>query len=229
VVVKQDFAQFKAADLIKRASLSDLPAPLPVGERIIWQGRPGFRALAWRAFHIREVAIYFAAMFAWRVGSAMAAGQSAADVVIAGAWIVAPALVSFAVLSMLAWLFARASNYTVTSKRVLVQFGVALPMTMNIPLDKITSAALKTYRDGSGDIPLSLADDRGSFVLLWPHVRPWKLRHAQPMLRAVPDAAMVAAKLNDALSGQPGPSAISIAQTGSARPSAMPASAIAAA
>ncbi len=221
--MKQDFAQFKAA------TLTDLPAPLPAGERVIWQGKPAVRPLAWRAFHIREVAIYFGMLLVWRVGSTMAAGQSAADVAIAAAWIAAPAVISVAVLSMLAWLFARASNYTVTSKRVLVQFGVALPMTMNIPLGKITNAALRTYRDGSGDIPLTLADDRGSFVLLWPHVRPWKLRGAEPMLRAIPDAAMVAAKLNDALSGQPGPSTVAINQAGVARSGAMPANAVAAA
>ena len=51
----------------------------------------------------------------------------------------------------LAWLFRRAACYTITSKRVLFQFGVALPMTMNVPLSKIANAALKTYRDGSGD------------------------------------------------------------------------------
>ena len=58
-------------------------------------------------------------------------------------------------LAGLAWLFRRAACYTITSKRVLFQFGVALPMTMNIPLGKIANAALKTYRDGSGDIPLT--------------------------------------------------------------------------
>ena len=225
--MKQDFAQFKAANL------QDLPAPLPAGERVIWQGKPAIRALAWRAFHIREVSIYFGALLAWRVGSTAVAGQSAAEVAVAALWIIAPAIISVGVLSLLAWLFARASNYTVTSKRVLVQFGVALPMTMNIPLDKITGAALKTYRDGCGDIPLTLADDRASFVLLWPHVRPWKLRGAEPMLRAIPDAAMVAAKLNDALSGQPGPSVLSInptiTPTSSARASAMPDNVVAAA
>ena len=29
-------------------------------------------------------------------------------------------------------------------------------------------------------------------VLLWPHVRPWRYAHPQPMLRAVPDAAGLA-------------------------------------
>jgi hypothetical protein len=129
-------------------------------------------------------------------------------------WLVIPAVSAIAVLGGLAWLFRRAACYTITSKRVLFQFGVALPMTMNIPLGKIASAALKSYRDGSGDIPLGLTDrDRVSYVLLWPHIRPWRLRMPEPMLRALPDAAMAAAKLSEALTGQPGPAAIALPQS----------------
>ena len=65
-----------------------------------------------------------------------------------------------AVLTALAYLFARAATYTLTDRRLIFQFGVALPMTMTIPLEKIANAALKTYRDGSGDIPLKLTEDR---------------------------------------------------------------------
>ena len=86
-------------------------------------------------------------------------------------------------LATLAWLFRRAACYTITSKRVLFQFGVALPITMNIPLCRITNAALKTYRGGRGDIPLRVSDDkRVSYLLLWPHIRPWGLRAPEPML-----------------------------------------------
>ena len=77
--------------------------------------------------------------------------------------------------------------------------------------------ALKTCRDGSGDIPLGVSDSkRVSYLLLWPHIRPWRLRTPEPMLSSVPDAAQVAAKLSEALAGQPGPSAISLAQAGAA-------------
>ena len=178
--MKHDFSQFKPS------LAEELPAPLPAGERLIWQGKPSFRGLALRAFHIREVAIYFAALLVWRLWSNTAAGLPAGDALVSAAWLVVPAAAGIAVLAMLAWLFARAARYTITTKRVLVQFGVALPMTMNIPLDQITGVALKSHRDGTGDIPLKLSDNRGSFVLLWPHVRPWKLRAAEPMLRAVP-------------------------------------------
>ena len=209
--MKQDYTQFK------NFQFKELAAPLPVGERVIWQGKPSFKGLALRSFHIREVAIYFGLLLAWRLSSNWSAGLPAGEVVTSALWLIVPAISGIAVLAGLAWLFRRAACYTITSKRVLFQFGVALPMTMNIPLSKIANAALKTYRDGSGDIPLKLNDDkRVSYLLLWPHIRPWRLRVSEPMLNSVPDAAQVAAKLAEALTGKPDPSAVSLMQFGDA-------------
>ena len=200
--MKQDFSQFK-----------ELPAPLPVGERVIWQGKPSFKGLALRSFHIREVAIYFGLLLMWRLWSNWSHGLPTGEAITSALWLIVPAISGIAVLGGLAWLFQRAACYTITSKRILLQFGVALPMTMNIPLGKIANAALKTYRDGSGDIPLRLNDSkRVSYLLLWPHIRPWRLRVSEPMLNSIPDAAKVAAKLAEALTGQPAPSAISLVQ-----------------
>lgn len=186
--MKHDMKQFK-----------QLPQPLPADERMIWQGKPCVHGLAWRAFHVRELPLYFGAFLAWRLSTLQQKGAPVADYAWATIVTVGPALLSALALYGLAWLFARAATYTVTSKRVLLQFGVALPMTLNIPLGKIEGAALKTYRDGSGDIPLKLVGERVSHLLLWPFVRPWKLIVSEPMLRAVPDAAKVATRLNEAL------------------------------
>ena len=200
--MKQDFNQFK-----------ELPAPLPVGERVIWQGKPSFAGLALRSFHIREVAIYFGLLLAWRLWSNGSQGMPAGEATISALWLIVPAISAIAVLAGLAWLFRRAACYTITSKRVLFQFGVALPMTMNIPLGQIANAALKTYRDGSGDISLRVSDSkRVSYLLLWPHIRPWRMRVPEPTLSSVPDAAEVAVKLAEALKGQPGPTAIALVQ-----------------
>jgi hypothetical protein len=209
--VKQDYGQFK------NLQFKELPAPLPVGERVIWQGKPSFKGLALRTFHIREVAVYFGLLLIWRLWSNWSHGVPAGEAATSALWLIVPAISAIAVLAGLAWLFRRAACYTITSKRILFQFGVALPMTMNIPLSKIANAALKTFSDGSGNIPLKLSDSgRVSYLLLWPHIRPWRLRVSEPMLNSVPDAAKVAAKLAEALTGQPGPSAISLVQSGSA-------------
>ncbi len=67
---------------------------------------------------------------------------------------------------------------------------------------------MRLYPDGSGDIPLLLnGPTRMGFTLLWPHVRPWRLRQVQPMLRAVPDAARVATMLSRALAASAGQAA----------------------
>jgi hypothetical protein len=205
--MKHDFNQFGDQ------ALNELPAPLPPGERVIWQGKPTFSGLALRSFHIRDVAVYFAVMIPFRLAWDWSHGLSLSEAAQSASLLLLPAAISIAVLAGLAFLFRRAACYTITSKRVLFQFGVALPMTVNVPLSKIGNAALRTYRDGSGDIPLRPIDSaRVSYALLWPHIRPWRLRNPEPTLISIPDAARVAARLTEALTGQPGPVAIALAQ-----------------
>ena len=54
-----------------------LPARLPAGEKLIWQGAPKWWPFALRAFHVRKIAVYFAILAAWRVTSMLRDGQSA--------------------------------------------------------------------------------------------------------------------------------------------------------
>jgi hypothetical protein len=173
---------------------------LPKGETLLWQGRPAWRPLAVRAFHVRKVAIYFALFMAWRFAATMVDGGSFAAAAIAALWLVIPAALSVGALCALAMVYARTTRYRITSRRILLQFGVALPMTLNVPFRIVGSAGLKTYADGTGDIPLALTGkERAAYLLLWPHVRPWRAARAEPMLRAVPNAARVADVLSNAL------------------------------
>lgn len=183
-----------------RNQLHELPAPLPEGERVIWQGRPSLKGLALRSFHIREAGIYVGLLLAWKGWSTWSAGSSAADIMAAVSWVLILGLGGIALLFLLAWQFRRASCYTLTNKRILFQFGAALPMSMNIPLTKVASVDLKLRRDGSGDIPIKVIDSkRVPFVMLWPHIRPWRVTSPEPSMVSVPDAAAVAAKFADAL------------------------------
>ena len=52
-----------------QGQFNELPAPLPQGERVIWQGKPSVKGLALRAFHVRKVPIYFGMFLAWRLWS----------------------------------------------------------------------------------------------------------------------------------------------------------------
>ena len=39
---------------------------------------------------------------------------------------------------------------------------------------------------------------RLSYLMTWPHARPWHMKHTQPALRCIPDARKVAAILSEA-------------------------------
>ncbi|MEJ5231616.1 MAG: photosynthetic complex putative assembly protein PuhB [Geminicoccaceae bacterium] len=177
-----------------------LPEPLPPGERILWQGAPAFAALARRAFHLRAVAVYFLLLALWKlvVGLHDGAGWAAAGLDALG--LVVPASLALGVLALLAWAYARSTIFTITDRRVVIRFGVALPMAVNLPFRQIEAAAVAIFRDGTADLPLALAGpDRVAWLHLWPFVRPWRLRRPEPMLRAVPNGAEVARILRTAL------------------------------
>ncbi len=168
-----------------------LPGALPAGESILWQGAPDWWLLAQRAFHLRSVALYFALLIAGRaafVGVAEAALEFAPF-----------ALASFALLTGLAALTARTTVYTITNRRLVLRFGVALPKAINIPFAIVAGGALKSY-GGGGDIAVTLTPPNAiNYFLLWPHARPWKLMAPEPALRALTDAQSVKAILSEAL------------------------------
>lgn len=187
-----------------RDRIAGVGEPLPAGERLLWQGAPHWRALAVEAFHVRKVAAYFALLFAWRIGSALADGASPPAALAAGGWVLLAAAAAVALLTLLAWAYACTSVYAITDKRVFLRIGVALPLYVNLPFSGIESASLRA-RGRSGDIVLRLRSDvRLAYLHLWPHVRRWRFRHPEPMLRALDDAATPAALLARTLAEQAG-------------------------
>lgn len=185
-----------------------LPERLPPGEEILWQGAPAWRALARRAFHADKVALYFALLLVWQAAVVFGQGRPAAELASAAMWYVPMGAVAAGILAVFAWLNARMTIYTITNRRVVVKFGVALPMTVNLPFTLVRDVKLKRYRDGTGDLALELGGEERLFYLhLWPHVRRWHISKPQPMLRVVPDAAEAGEQLVAALrrfrEGQP--------------------------
>ena len=176
-----------------------LPERLPGGERILWQGAPDWRALALRVFHVRKVAIYFAALVALRVLLMLDDGAGPAAVAISALWLVALGLLAIGLLACLAWLSARATVYTLTERRIVMRIGIVLTLTFNIPFSRVVAADFRPQSGDRGDIALRLtAHDRIAWLHLWPHARPWRVARPEPMLRALPQAAMVARLLSEA-------------------------------
>lgn len=177
-----------------------LPGRLPRGESLVWQGAPDWWALACRVFHIRAVALYGLVMVAWRVATMLHDGNGLGVTLAGAAELALIMAVPVALLAGIAWGTARTAVYSITTRRVVLRIGIALTVSINLPYKRIENVDLKLHRNGVGSIALRLtADDRVSYLVLWPHVRPGRVSRAEPMIRLVPDAQAVATRLVEAM------------------------------
>ncbi|MGV8954692.1 MAG: photosynthetic complex putative assembly protein PuhB [Cypionkella sp.] len=173
-----------------------LPERPPLGEDLLWQGRPATWALSRDAFKVSWVASYFVALAIWRVW--VVADSATSAVAVALPYLVI-GLVVCAILTTIAAVQARSTLYTITTARVAMRIGSALTVTLNIPFKQVGTASLSLKPNGTGTIALeTLGDTRISYLVCWPHVRPWHMAKTQPALRCIPDAARVAKVLSDA-------------------------------
>lgn len=172
--------------------IKGLPERPPEGELVLWQGKPVAFALARDSMALYWVAGYFAFLAIWRVG------VSSADMPFSQAL---PLAIPFLVLGLVACgmiygfavILARTTVYTVTTARVAMRVGAALTVTLNLPFKLIANASLETRRDGTGTIAFeTMGETRLSYLVLWPHIRPWHMKRTQPALRCIPDAAKIA-------------------------------------
>lgn len=173
-------------------------------ESVIWAGRPSWHRVARDAFHMRGVSAYFGLLFAldayqaWK--KAIPVSQAMHDTVP----LAAITGVALAILVGLSWLVSR-SRYTITNRRVIMRYGIALPATLSIPMSQISSTAVAMNGDGTADIALVLkSGNRMPYLKLWPHARAWILTHPQPMLRSLADGDAVATTLARALQSAEG-------------------------
>jgi hypothetical protein len=177
-----------------------LPEELPEGERILWQGSPRAQGLARHALHTRKVFSYCLILIVWVAATAFYEGGTATGALASLAWPIALSAALLAILHGLAVWMARSTIYTITDRRVVMRFGIVLPMSINLPFVRIETAALRRHGDGSGDIPLALkGEDRFAWLHLWPHARPWRIGKSEPMLRDLDDVEDVAALLAHAM------------------------------
>lgn len=181
-----------------------LPEPLPRGEEILWQGKPDAWRLAVESLSLKWILGYFALLAFWRAGSALAdysLGVALASIVP----IVVLAALATAIFYAFSWAQARAAIYTVTTSRVILKTGAALQVTLQMPYRRIENIALDLRKTGHGTIAFEPQKDGGdqlSYLVLWPHVRPWHMRLVRPAFRCIPNAAVVAEILAEAAEGQ---------------------------
>ena len=167
-----------------------LPEVPPEGEEILWQGRPDWLALANDALMLRWVAVYFVFLALWR-GLAIGVDNPQQGIM-AAIWLVGIGAVACSLIAVFAWVQARATVYTVTNKRIVMRIGAALTLALNLPYRWIAKADMQLRRGGQGTITFELlGDTQFSYLVCWPHVRPWHMKKTQPAFRCIPDAEHV--------------------------------------
>lgn len=177
----------------EKEPIPGLPALLPDGENIVWQGAPSKTAFLLNVLKIRLVCAYFTILILWNISSAIYDGSRFIDVAISAIWTLALGSVVFALAFWFAKAVQRTTVYTITNKRVVMRFGVALPITFNYPFSQILSADVHRLENNSGTIALTLKEHtKISWMVLWPHARPWKLAKPQPAFRTIEDVSKVA-------------------------------------
>lgn len=193
--------------VISRIAPQGLPAETttPPPETVFWEGRPGWRASAFRVWHVRLVACWFAVLLgdgAVQIWRGVATGP---DALLGEARLFLIGGVTIALLTWLARLTARTTSYTITDRRVVMRFGIALRAKLVIPLRAISHVGVRVHSDQTGDLALRLVE--GQSVLypkLWPHARPWHLLRPEPMLRGIADAGTAGTVLSRAITAARG-------------------------
>ena len=160
-------------------------------ERVLWEGKPDMATLARSVFHTRAVGAYFLLLAAIAMGMGSFGG---------GLLTLAAGAATLGLLYGFAWLAARTSTYVLTDRRLILNIGMAIEKSINLPLKRIGAAHLTERGAGIGDIAIEPAEGHGlGYAILWPHARPFRFAQPQPMLRAVPNVAELARILTRAV------------------------------
>lgn len=195
-----------------------LPERPPVGEEILWQGAPATYALARDAYKLHWIALYFVIVVLWRSTVAWGDGGAMKALAIAIPYTVL-GLMALGLVYLVAYAQARTAVYTLTTARVVMRIGAALPVTFNIPFAQVGAAHLDLRRDGTGTIALETTSaKRIAYLTLWPHLRPGYARMTQPALRCIPEAAAVAKMLSEAAETRMARPVVSRSADGAASP-----------
>ena len=132
-----------------------LPEHLPKGEEVLWQGRPEWWVLAKEALLVRWVIGYFLLLAVWRVVSLLDQGPLGTAAASAVPFLACGA-VAAGILSLMAYVLARTTVYTITNRRVVMRIGAALTITLNLPFKQIKNAELDLREAGTGTVALDL-------------------------------------------------------------------------
>lgn len=208
----QRYAEAQREEDYGHEPVPGLPERLPQGEQILWQGAPEWRSFALSAFHVVGISIYFGVLAIWKAVVVVQDGQGWVEAAVGAAWLAGLGAFVGGMALGAAWYSARTARYTITNRRVVFRVGMALTVSVNLPFSAIAAANLRRHRDGTGDIALKLVPPaRASWVMFFPHCRPWRFGTPEPMLRNIAEPERVAQVLGRALATSADMPAVAVA------------------
>lgn len=174
-----------------RRHVAGISEPLPEGETLLWEGRPGLRSLVFHVLGTRFVVLYMLGLGAVALWMTISGRSLVGQLVMLGVL----AAVLYGLLMLYGRMIVKSTTYAITDQRILIRKGIALDGVLNIPFSRVANLSWQQHGDGSGDIAIEMAGGRIAYFFLWPHARPWRFFRAQPSLRAIPEVAEVAETL----------------------------------
>jgi hypothetical protein len=182
--------------------LPGLPGVPPAGEVVLWQGRPSSALVARHLLKVRWIVGYFLILASWALVAGLNDGQPTGGILFSVAVLTALAGVLIGMIELFAWAVEKTTLYTITTERVVMRFGVAISMTLNLPFRQIDSVSLAKIGEKAGVIAIALLPgQRLSWLIQWPHVRGFRFSKPEPSLIFLADAEK-AAKVLSAAVGQ---------------------------
>ena len=163
----------------------DVESAIPPDEKILWSGRPNWRGLAYQAFGLKYLILYF-------IGGAFYALSKMDRIFSLDIFLVffypyfLSGIVAGLVLSVIAYFQAINTSYVLTEKRVIIRSGAALIFLLNAPFKKISSIDKQPLRNGYVNISFTtISRKRIPYLSCWPSVKPWSVLNPKPAFRCI--------------------------------------------
>ena len=183
--------------------VAGLPANLPEGEHILWQGAPKSDHVARRVLKSRWIAGYFLVLLAWAVVAGIYDGRTPGSILFSASAIAIMATIVLCLIEAFAWGVEKTTLYTITNRRTVMRIGVALSATFNLPHVQVVSADMAADKNGDGDITLTLKPGHKlSYLVFWPHAKGWRAGSMVPRMVGLADVRIPARILAQALTMQ---------------------------
>jgi len=174
-----------------RNRIDGIAEPLPDGEQILWSAKPEAWQFTRRLMRLEWVVAWFVGLAGLRAYNAWSAGADAMGLIVAASAELPLALFGLGLLTALGVAMARSTTYVVSAQRLVLQVGVALPITFNVPLRFIDDASVRVRPGAGGDVILTLRQGaKVKAIALWPHSQGWNGDAVKPLMRDLSEIAL---------------------------------------